>query len=298
MQGYLHPLYAQSFSEIGEPIFLPKSKGWLIKRKIPGTPYFDAMGPYPLFFCENWNELIYDFSPLKEELISISLVIPPFSNFDEEKYAQYFDIFTSFKDHYIADLSTPVEKIISKTRRKDIRKAKNKLIVELQFPPNINIDEWEYLYTCLISRHRINGFRTFSKFSFEKQLSIPNTHYFRVLQDGLVVGGNIYFIQDHIAYAHLSAFTEIGYDLGAPYAVKGFAMNYFQEKIQFINFGGSTGKQNERNGLDEFKKGWSNRVEKSYFCGKVLNKDRYQELNQRRFKNKTDWFPSYRTNDF
>jgi len=36
-EGYLHPLYAQSFTNIGEPLFLPRCKGWLIKRQIPGT---------------------------------------------------------------------------------------------------------------------------------------------------------------------------------------------------------------------------------------------------------------------
>ena len=37
MTGYLHPDYAQSLSEFGEPPQLQKSGGWLLKLRVDGT---------------------------------------------------------------------------------------------------------------------------------------------------------------------------------------------------------------------------------------------------------------------
>jgi hypothetical protein len=43
--GYLHPDYAQSLSEFGEPLQLQKSGGWLLERRVDGTQS-DAMITY------------------------------------------------------------------------------------------------------------------------------------------------------------------------------------------------------------------------------------------------------------
>jgi len=299
MEGYLHPLYAESFSEIGTPLYLPKSKGWLIKRQIPGTNYFDAMGPYPLFFCENWDVLIEDFIGLKNELVSISLVLSPFSDFPINEYQDFFEIFKVYKDHYILDLSLPLNKTISKNKQRNAKRALRNLDVELKVSPNIDLDEWVILYNCLIELHDIDGLRAFSRKSFENQIAIPNTHYFRILHNRKVVGGNLFYIQGDVAYAHLSAFTEEGYELGAAYAVKWVALNHLKKMIRWVNFGGGVDESSEKiGGLDLFKKGWSSSSEKSYFCGKILNKELYEQLSIQKSDNNNQWFPSYRYNDF
>ena len=43
MTGYLHPRYAASLSEFGDPLHLPRSGGWLLKRPVGGI-LVDAMG--------------------------------------------------------------------------------------------------------------------------------------------------------------------------------------------------------------------------------------------------------------
>jgi hypothetical protein len=58
--GYMHPNYAHSLREFGEPRELPGSGGWILERIIPGTPYRDAMGCYPLFACNDWSKLAND----------------------------------------------------------------------------------------------------------------------------------------------------------------------------------------------------------------------------------------------
>jgi len=296
-RGYLHPLYAQSFSEMGTPLYLPKCGGWLIKREIPGTDYYDAMGPYPLFFCQDWEALTEDLSGLADQLVSVTLVVGPLVDFPEAAYEAYFEIFTPYKDHYLLDLEMPLNKSISKNKRRNARRALRELDVQLQVAPDVDLDEWVKLYECLIERHQITGIRAFSKRSFEKQVAIPNTHYFRVLHQGEPVGGNLYYLQGDQAYAHLSAFTEEGYQLGAPYAVKWAALQHLAKLTRWVNFGGSTASEGDApDGLDKFKQGWSNTTAKSYLCGKILNPQIYQQLASD--KDAGGWFPAYRAGDF
>jgi len=66
---YAHAGYAASLAEFGEPVFLPRSGGWILRRRIDGSPFSDAMGPYPLFFCPNWSGLGEDLSELAAELV-------------------------------------------------------------------------------------------------------------------------------------------------------------------------------------------------------------------------------------
>lgn len=293
MGGYLHPLYAQSFSEIGEPIFLPKSKGWLIKRHIPGTDYFDAMGPYPLFFCEDYESVLSDFENLKDQLVSISLVIGPFAKFSQQLYKVYFNIFYPYKDHYIFDTQQPLLESISKYSHRDARKALKKVSVAWEIAPNINLDEWVQLYDHLIERHNITGIRAFSRDCFSKQIRIPNTHFFKASHKGKVVAGDLFYIQGDVAYGHLLALSPKGYELGASHAIKWVAIQQLSKTVRWINFGGGTEKQS---GLDSFKKGWSNTTGKSFFCGKILRHEIYQQLALNTDAN--GWFPVYRAGDF
>jgi len=75
--GYLHPDYAASLAEFGQPLELLQSHGWLLKRRIPGTDYYDGMGCYPLFCCQDWKMLNNDLKTLENDLVSASLVTDP-----------------------------------------------------------------------------------------------------------------------------------------------------------------------------------------------------------------------------
>ena len=55
--GYLSPEYVASQAECGQPLTLPRSGGWLLERRIPGSEAVDAMGPYPIFGCADWSAL-------------------------------------------------------------------------------------------------------------------------------------------------------------------------------------------------------------------------------------------------
>jgi hypothetical protein len=80
--GYLHPGYAASLAEFGTPRLLPRSEGWILERQIPGSPYSDGMGCYPLFACQDWSQLHADLESIGSELVSLALVTDPFGKYD------------------------------------------------------------------------------------------------------------------------------------------------------------------------------------------------------------------------
>ena len=103
--GYLNPLYAQSFIEFGEPFELPACKGWILKRPIPNVPFFDGMGTYPIFTCENWAGLEEDLNHIGDQLVSLSLVTDPFGKYSQEDLLRYFkNVARHYKEHFVVDL--------------------------------------------------------------------------------------------------------------------------------------------------------------------------------------------------
>jgi hypothetical protein len=297
--GYLHPLYAASLAEFGNPRELPACGGWILERSIPGATHRDAMGCYPLFFCRDWNRLPIDLAQLEDQLISLAFVTDPFCNFQVEDLKQNFDICFHFKEHYIRDLSRPIETIISKGHRRNALQALQKVVVEPCLDPSAYVDEWTNLYDSLVVRHSIQGIRKFSRVAFEKQMHVPGTVYFRVLYNGRPIGGDIYYLQNDVAYAHLVAFTDVGYSLDASYAVKWSAIEYFTGKASWIDLGGGAGLTPARNdGAIAFKRGWATETRPVYFCGRILEREAYAKLANAAAMPNSAYFPIYRAGEF
>jgi hypothetical protein len=82
--GYLNRNYVESFSAHGRAIYLPRAKGWLLRRAIPGEQSkYDAMGCYPLFCAKDWSLLGDDLEALGAGLVSLVLVSDPLAPVDE-----------------------------------------------------------------------------------------------------------------------------------------------------------------------------------------------------------------------
>jgi len=116
--GYLHRKYAESFAEIGEPIYLLGCGGWLIKRRIGDLERYDAMGLYPIFTCKDWHKLKDDIDDLSKDLISLSLMIDAAAaiSFDELKKI-FPDKIILFKKHFLVDFRQDWQYTISSHHR-------------------------------------------------------------------------------------------------------------------------------------------------------------------------------------
>ena len=164
MTGYAHYQYAQSLAEFGIPRQLPQSRGWILHRRIPGFPYRDAMGCYPLFACQDWSLLHCDLEELEDGLVSLSLVTEPFGAYDEAYLQQCFrDVVIQYKKHYIVDLHRPIDEIVSRHHRYYARKALKSVSVEECPDPTLLVEEWVELYSNLMKKHKFKGIKAFSK---------------------------------------------------------------------------------------------------------------------------------------
>lgn len=297
---YSHPLYAKSLAEFGTPQELPRCGGWVLKRPIAGFEYYDAMGCYPLFSCRDWSKLSADINDLRDSLVSLSLVTDPFGDIRENEIASFFDVFFLFKQHYVTDLSQPIEQTVRKRYQQYARKALEEVSIEFCSQPMQYLLEWMKLYNFLICRHRIRGIRAFSEQSFRILFSIPGVEMFIARHKQEVIGADIWLVDGAVGYAHLSAVSPKGYELRAPYALYWNALNHYAKSLRWLSHGAGAGLDEADEGLAVFKKGWATGTKPVFFCGKILDKEKYAEVSASIAAKKTDkkYFPEYRVGEF
>jgi len=301
LTGYAHPTYAQSLAEFGTPLELSRCGGWILVRQIPGFPYHDAMGCYPLFACQDWSQLHADLEEIGNGLVSLSLVTDPFGEYDTTYLHQCFrDMVIPFKEHFIIDLSRPMDTFVCQHHRRYARKALQQLCVERCEEPTQFINEWNSLYGALIERHAINGILTFSKSAFLKQLSVPGVVAFRAVCEQTTVSMLLWYVQGEVGYYHLGASSDVGYELRASFALFWSAIGYFAaNRLRWLNLGAGAGVQGDStDGLTRFKRGWSTGTRIAYFCGRIFDHARYSEIVKAKGVSATNYFPAYRKGEF
>jgi hypothetical protein len=297
--GYASRNYAYSLAEFGEPIHLPRSDGYLLKREIPGTPFFDTMGGYPLFFCEDWSALAADLAQLPEEIVSVSQVADPFGDYSKEGLESCFDLVNPFKEHYLVDLDQSIENVGTRHHRKQACAALVDVQVEVCKDPDGFVDYWSQLYQTLTKRHNIHGIRSFSKSAFRQQLGMSEIIVHEAFYQGEIVGAQLYFIQEDVVHCHLGAVSDKGYEHGAFYAMDYFSFEYFAGKAKKLDLGGGTGLSGgRRDGLSRYKKGWSSETCPVFFCGRIVNAERYARLAPLQGQENATYFPAYRSGEF
>jgi len=299
--GYAHADYAASLSEFGSPRLLPNSRGWILERKISGSSYVDAMGCYPLFTCLDWSQLKTDLANIRNDLVCLSLVTDPFGEFDEAYLRKCFpDVTMSFKQHFVTDLSRPLETFVHSNHRRNARRALAEMQIEKCANPEDFIDDWTRLYSTLVARHEITGILTFSRESFARQLQVPGLVAFRAVRDGATLGMLLWYQQDNRAYYHLGAYSAEGYDLRASFALFSHSIEYFAEqKIRWLGLGAGAGSGADSNsGLSRFKQGWATDTRAAYFCGRIFDREKYQQIVAAQNVAPTKYFPAYRVGEF
>jgi hypothetical protein len=295
--GYAHPGYARSLAEFGTPQELPRSGGWILERPVPGTPYRDAMGCYPLFFCRSWSKLDADLRDLEGRVVCLSAVPDLFGEYDQDLLRECFgDVVMPFKEHFITDMHRPLADSVSRHHRKYARKALLTVETEVVQDPSAFLDEWIELHRSLVAKHDVKGIRAFSRHAFAMQLSLPGIVVVRAKHGGTTVGAQLWFQHEEVAYGHVLAFNQLGYDVGAPYALYWFALEHFLGKVRWCSIGGVSGTDVAGSGgLSQFKRGWATTTRTAYFCGRIYDRAKYDELVQLKGSAPGGFFPAYRS---
>lgn len=299
--GYQHHDYALALSEFGEPQALDRAGGWLLKRSIPESKFYDAMGCYPLFSCLNWKNLCQDLEELKDQWVAVSLVTDPFAEVSANNLGQFFkEVCVPFKEHFVIDLSLERGKYVSKHHKRYAKKALNKVEFRICDQPEMHLKEWVDLYSHLIRRHNIRGIPQFSPELLGKQIRIPGCIAFQARKDNQTVGMQLWYRMQDRAYYHLGASNDEGYRCHSAFAIFWEVIAYFKmEGIRWLSLGSGAGvKPNANDGLSQFKRGWANDSRTVYFCGAITHKEHYETLIRRRHVHATTYFPGYRKGEF
>lgn len=300
LTGYLHPGYASSFTDFGEPVFLENCGGWILKRQIPGTSFYDAMGLYPIFVCQKWQELKKDIKSLTDDLVSLVLVADPLGSVSPTILHDIFPgLVKPFKTHYVINTQEPLENSISAHHSRYARTSLGKIKVDRCPNPKDFIGDWMVLYNQLVKNHDIKGIRKFSRNSFTKQMNVPGLTLFRSVHEGRTIGMSLWYEQQDHAYYHLGVSSEKGYDLRASFGMLMTALKFFHNRVSYIDLGGNSGLvENKSDGLARFKKGWSNDSRMAYLCGVIFNQDQYNHLVDIKRIDSGIYFPLYRKGEF
>jgi hypothetical protein len=295
--GYLNSRYAASLKAFGSPRELRRAGGWLLERRIPDSPYRDAMGCYPLFCCHNWSAMRADLDALSEDLVSVALVSNPFGKYTEADIHRIFNHVVRFKEHFVVDLAKPGP-IGTPHHRKSARQALSRMDIHIAGNPVDRLDDWVRLYDCLIVRHRLTGIKAFSREAFRQQLSLPGVVLFLASRDGAVIGANIWIVQNNVAYAHLLAMDDAGYEMRAAYALTHSALEHMRGFAKWADLGGNAGAESDSDaGLSSFKSGWATEKRTAFLCGRILQPERYAELTRCTGTEDASYFPAYRSGE-
>jgi len=320
MSGYRHASYARSLAEFGTPRELARSGGWILERPIddPETDAdggaHDAMGCYPLFVCSDWNALGADLDEMasprssagtagRTPLVSLALVADPFGNHDRRTLERCFaDLVVPFKEHHVIDLERAPDTFVSRHHRKHARRALRELSVTVCNDPPACLDDWMALHAELVARHHIEGMRAFSRAAFAAQLTVPGAVVLRADMAGRPVGAQLWMVDGDVAYGHVLACSDAGYDHGAAYALYWSAIEHFAGKVRYCDIGAVPGAGDDAggsgtDGLAQFKQGWSTHTRTAYLCGRIFDQDRYHELTRARGAQASPYFPAYRAGE-
>ena len=297
--GYMHPKYAESFSEIGTPMRFSCSGGSIIIRDIPRSAAQDAMGCYPLFCCGHWAGLQDDIESLGSGLVTLSLVTDPFGDYTPEYlHACFPDRMLPFKRHYVIDRHESRERTVTKHHRYYARKALRELIVDVVRGPESFIDEWMMLHRHVVRKHKVTGLRAFSRHTFLTQLTTPGAVVLRALYKTRTIAAMIFLVQGDVVHAHMLGCDPEGYERGALYAILWHTFEFFDDSIRWCNLMGVPGASEAgAEGVRRFKQGWTPVTRMAYFCGRVLDRAMYERLSSAANRSGSDYFPLYRAGE-
>ncbi|HMO86394.1 MAG TPA: hypothetical protein PKC18_15895, partial [Lacipirellulaceae bacterium] len=180
---------------------------WMLARPTPQGPHRDAMGPYPLFGCRQWRGLNADVAALAGRAVCVSLVTDPLADVTPQQLGEVFtDVCSPFKEHYVCDLSRPLESVVAPHHRRHIRKALRAVEVRRCGADGATLAQWNALYDALAARHGIEGIARFSPQSFARQWAVPGMVALAAMEGDHCCGMTLWYVDGDDAYYHLAAY--------------------------------------------------------------------------------------------
>ena len=295
--GYASPAYPRALHHVGAARPLARAGGWCLLRPIPGTPWHDAVGPYPFLTCERWAALAADVSGLAPVAISAVVVTDPLAEVAAADLAAGFpDLCRPYKEHFVVDLAGSGSGAWAPHHRRNAARGLRDTEVELSSSPEAWLPDWIPLYDHLVRRHGVTGPARFPPESFARQFAIDGLLAARASAGGETVAMTLWFVMGDRAYYHLGAATDRGYDLRAMFALFATVIEELARRgVGRLCLGAGAGVHDGSEGLARFKRGWANRSVPNHVCGRILDPAAYASACDLSGRPPTaDFFPAYR----
>ncbi|WP_217921339.1 GNAT family N-acetyltransferase [Miltoncostaea oceani] len=295
-RGYAHPDYARTLGHLGQARWLRASGASVVVRPIPGTTRRDAVGPYPLLACHDWDRLGDDLDELRTEAVSVTAVPDPLGDHDPGLLQRAFpDLVRPYKTHWVVDLASSWSAGLSRHHRRRLRLARDAVTVEVLDTPRRAGAEWAEMYTHLVVRSSLTGVHAFPPDALVRQLEIPGATVLRAVRGGRTHAMAVWYSDGSGVHYHLGASDPTGYELGASYALMYGALDHFAQTGADVALlgGGSDPEDPDGDGLARFKRGWATDQVQAWLCGRILDRGAYRSLTPG--GDRGEWFPAYRS---
>ncbi len=285
--------YAHTLSHAGRAWFVP---GWdtpVLLRPVPDCPgVVDAMGAYPVCTLPPHADLGAGLEALRAaRAVSVALVADPLAGPAPHVLARHFGLCRPYKTHHLIERCGQVD--FSKHHRDRIRRGERHAtarLVSLRDP--VWRAHWGRLHAGLVARHGVTGVQAFPPEAFDQLAALQDQLLVVAVVDraGAPLAMQIWVRQGDIAYSHLTATSEAGYQLGATYVAYAAAIEALAD-CQVLDLGGGAGDGDDpADSLAAFKRGFANASAMAHLCGAVLDDAAYARLSAGR----NGYFPAYR----
>lgn len=300
--GYRDPLYAQAFTSWGTTVELPACGGTLLARPLTGTDAVDVQGCYPVWACATPSAAPEALRALQSHVagpvVTVAVVLDPLRDWPLKALRTLLTIHRELQPHVVVDLRGWSERITTHHRRAIRRTERRGLDIRVEDDPCAFVPDWCRLYATLVRRADIRGLRAFSPAIFATMARVPGTRIISARLDGEVVGADWYLEDGPLVYAHLSAYADRGYTVGASYALLATALDDFSARgCAQLDLGGVP-SDGATGGLRSFKSGWSPLTRSAHFLGAVLDRERYAALGGAPDPASGGFFPAYRRDEY
>ena len=282
MDSYGSLSYARTQLHIGDPLWLERSAGVVLKRRIGDGAHHDLVGPYPWAGFDDWSTLGADLDAFVDAgLASATFVIAPTSNYSTGDLETSFpDYLVDFKPHHLVDLTTDFSAAYSRSHRRKIRGIGSDVECAHLSDPVAEADAWVGLYRQLVERHRIVGPANFPESALRRHLESDGMETFIARVGGRPVGMVLFIRSGATAAYHLGAYGPAGYRHNVAWGLFPLAFEYLRNAgIDLVNLGGAAGVTTDgMDGLSQFKRGWSSRSKMARIGGRILDRALFDEL--------------------
>ena len=295
--GYADPKFAWSYREFGAPVTLERSRATVLLVDESRTGRSDAVAPYPLLSCEFPERIAEDLDQLRDlGAITLTAVLDPLRRVPEpdDRWA----VLRPFKTHLLSRLGAAAldgtDFMPSRHHRREARRARRSVEVEVQKAAEADLDEWMRLWSSIEQRKRPAGMAAASRATYAAQLALAGAVMMWARVEGQPVAAQVVLVTPDVVQVHAAVSDPRGRECRAMFALDNTLLDMFAGSTCTIHWGGVPGRTDATDGLWKYKAGWANDAAPATLLGAVLDPETYVLLGGQLPVDAAAWFPLHR----